>query len=185
MSESLGTFLGAAGACPEVTANGRTWRFGHPTQRAKSELEKIVVQKATDAVLELKPVLPPASFKALFDGLMAEIRRGDFKTWGAGWQSYVFDPQYAHLFVLSLLRECHPDAAEADVVELVAAEPERVQVALAQVVPDFFALALAGVRLTPDQRAAADQAVEAIRATLRATLRPPTPATGSPTSSTS
>lgn len=179
------TFLGAAGACPEIPVNGRVWRLGHPTQRAKAELEKLAVQQATDRVLELRPALDPPAYAAVFAGLMSQIQRGHFKTWGAGWQEVVFDPANAHLFLLSLLRECHPEATADDVAALAEAEPDRVQAALAQVVPGFFEVTLAGMRLTPDQRAAAVAAIGQVREALRPAPPPPTPATDSPASSTS
>jgi hypothetical protein len=160
------TLLGAAGACPEIVHNGKTWRIGHPTQRAKAVLEELAVSKATAEIRALKGALPPDAYSELFAELAARISAGDYRTWGAGWQRVVFSPLNAHLFLLSLLRECHPAATEADAKELAAGEPEQVHVALLRVVPGFLSLLLEGLPLNPAQRTR-------METTILAALQPP------------
>ncbi len=153
MAETVGTVLGAAGACPEIELNGKVWKIGHPTQRAKAELEKLAVGTAVAEMMELKDVMPEASFKALFSELTDSIAAKHYRTWGPGWQRVVWGPQSTHLFLLSLLRECHPNASEDDARQLAAAEPEQVTAALLQVIPNFVSLLLlSDKRITPEQR---------------------------------
>lgn len=172
---SVQNTLGAAGACPEIPLDGRVWRVGHPTQRAKAALEEFAAAAAVNEALALKGVLPPAAYQELFAATARDVQAKAFRTWGPGWQRVVFDPLNSHLFLWSLLRENHPDATEADARRLMAAEPDRVSLALARVVPDFFRMLLDGLGLTADRRAAAEEAIRAFTATL--SPQPPTPPT--------
>ena len=151
-SPGVQTLLGAAGACPEIPHQGKVWRIGHPTQRAKAVLEELAVAKATAEIRALKNVVPADAYSELFAELTTRISAGDFRTWGTGWQRIVFGGVNAHLFLLSLLREHHRDATEDDARSLAANEPEQVQAALVRVVPGFLSLLLAGLPLSPDQR---------------------------------
>jgi len=151
-SPSVQTMLGAAGACPEIVFQGKTWKIGHPTQRAKAVLEELAVSKATAEVRALRSVLPADAYSELFAELTNRISAGDYRTWGPGWQRIVFGGTNAYLFLLSLLRENHKDAAEADAKALAVGEPEQVQTALVRVVPGFLSLLLDGLPLNPDQR---------------------------------
>ena len=172
---SVQNTLGAAGACPEIPLDGRVWRVGHPTQRAKAALEEFAASAAVNEVLSLKGVLPAAAYSELWAQTARDVQGRSFRTWGPGWQRVVFDPLNAHLFLWSLLRECHPDATEADAKRLMAAEPERVSLALARVVPDFFRLLLAGLSLTADQQTQAEAALAAFAATLAPPKAPSPP----------
>jgi hypothetical protein len=145
--------LGASGACPEIRLNGKTWRVGHPTQRAKAALEVLAVAQAVAEIRELKGTLPPDAYAELFRELNTAIAAKHYKTWGDGWQRVVWGPQSAHLFLLSLLRENHPDATEEDALALAAGAAEEVAAALAVVVPPFVSLLLESRKdVPPEQR---------------------------------
>ncbi len=157
---SVQTMLGAAGACPEIIHAGKTWKIGHPTQRAKATLETLVIQKATEETLSLKKMLSTEAYEEIFESYRRAVSAGEYKTGAEGWAKFIFKGKNANLFLLALLRENHPTAAEKDAVDLAVAEPEQVQLALAQVVPGFFDLLLADLPLPPDQRAKVQAAVE-------------------------
>jgi hypothetical protein len=139
---SLGDVLGSSGPCPEITVKGKTWKIGHPTQKAKAELENLAVRAAVSEVRSLKEVLPADAYKEAFAELTASISARDFRTWGTGWQRIVWGPQSVHLFLLSLLREHQSQATESDAIELATSAPEELAAALAQVVPSFVLLLL-------------------------------------------
>ena len=152
---SITTILGSAGACPEITALGKTWKIGHPTQRAKAVLEQLVVASAVAEVRQLKDVLPPDAYAETFRELTDAIASRHYKTWGAGWQRIVWGPRSGYLFLLSLLREHHPTATEDDVAALAGAAPEEVTAALIEVTPNFIRLLLLDRKdITPEQQAA-------------------------------
>jgi hypothetical protein len=98
--------------------------------------------------------------------LRLAISAGEYKTGGAGWASVVFKGTNASLFLLSLLRECHPEATEKDAHRLAVNEPEQVQLAMARVVPGFFDLLLAEMELPPDSREKIKAAMELATAAL-------------------
>lgn len=182
MSEaSVTTLLGASGACPEIRLNGKTWRVGHPTQKAKAELETIIVSQAFAEVKALRDVLPPDDYRDLYADTASKVRAKAFRTWGDEWERYALGATHAHLFLLSLLRENHPDATEADALALLASCGEEVQLALGQVVADFFVMLLAEhPRLKPEERATVAAKARAGMLAALAKVRPtPTPATSS------
>jgi hypothetical protein len=155
--DSATVTLGAAGACPEISFGGKTWKIGHPTGRAKAALEELAVGRAVWHVRELKGVLPHDDYQATFRELTASISAGDYKTWGDGWQRMLFSGvNNGVLFVLALLRECHPEATEADARNLAANEPEQVNAALARVIPDFLCKLLDGLPLSTEERTQAE-----------------------------
>lgn len=158
-------------ALPEIPFGGRLYKVGRPDQDAKARLEKLVKRVVIDDVRVLRDALDPAAYRELFDAKTANLRQYD--TWRAGWQAVVFDPANAHLFLWSLLQSHQPAVAEADVKALAAGAPEEVQFALAQVMPDFFRETLAGVEMTPDQRAAVEAAINVFRARLTPTRATP------------
>ncbi len=145
--------LGDAGPCPVVECRGKTWQVGWPTQRAKAQLEFLVVQQAKANLESLRPVLSAADWKAEQDSLTAAIRGGHWKTWGSLWQNVCDGPDTNNLFLASLLRERHPDATLGDAEVLWVESAEQVKDALAQVVPLFFALLVTRLSATPEQKA--------------------------------
>jgi hypothetical protein len=153
-SPSVQTMLGAAGGCPEIILRGKAWKIGHPTQRAKESLERLAVTKATQEITSLKGVVDASAYSELFEAHKRDITSGSYRTWGEGWQRITFAPQNAHLFLLSLLRENHPEATERDARALALGAREEVELTLAQVVPGFFSMLLDEMPLPPEQRQA-------------------------------
>lgn len=152
--------LGAAGECPRVTADGREWRVGWPTKRSKSRLMELVAAQAVREVLALKSALPPADYAPLWDGVQTALAAREHRTGGALWQRVMASQSGATLFLLALLRENHPEAAEDDAKRLAATEPEQVTAAVLRVTPPFFQLVGEELGLPPDQMTeAARQAV--------------------------
>lgn len=152
-SPSVTTTLGAAGACPEVRHAGKVWKVGHPTQAAKTTLEQLAVAAAVSEIEALEGTLSPLSYQKAYRELLAAISAREYKTWGPGWERVVWGPMCSQLFLLSLIRENHQDATEADVVELAAKQPGQVAAALAQVIPNFARLLLSERKdLTPEQQ---------------------------------
>jgi hypothetical protein len=148
--------LGTAGCPAEIHHGPRVYKVGHPDQRAKARLEQLVAQHARREVLEL-------------GGTAAEwldrVEQGAYRTRGPGWLHVVQSPAGAVLFLLSLMREHHPDMTADEVTAVASAEPEQVKAALGVVAGPFFELVLAD--LSPDQRAAA--VAEAMRTFTSAT----------------
>src|ERR1700757_3924286 len=136
---SVVTMLGNSGAFPEIPLDGKVWKIGHPTQRAKAVLESLAIQKATDEVLSKEGVLPPAAFERVWESFTDKIAGGDFKTWRKGWRKAVFGPPET-LFLLSILRENHPEATEKDALKIMIQKPRQLQVAYMEVVPGFLSL---------------------------------------------
>jgi hypothetical protein len=163
-SPSVQTVLGAAGSCPEVTCNGKTWKIGYPTQDAKKILEQLVIAKATAEVMKLDGIIEPAQYAKIFNKHVNDVRSGAFKTWSEDWQAIAFSPQNGHFFLLSLLRLKQPNATEKDALDLSKNSSQEIEVVLAQVVPDFFLVLLEdcpplqmleSAKLTDEQRAEA------------------------------
>lgn len=166
--------LGSSGASPEIHLDGKAWKIGWPTQRAKAALEELAAAKAVAEVRALKGALPPDAYAEMFAELTASISAGDYRTWRAGWQRQIIGGGNSQLFLLSLLRENHPTATEADAVRLAREAAEEVAAALARVTPGFFDVLLAGLNLTADQQAKTRELVaEAVARLL------PTPPTAS------
>jgi hypothetical protein len=155
-AEGIGTFLGDAGACPEIEFEQHIYQIGHPTQRAKACLEELAAAKAVAEIRKLKTSLPADAYSEMFAELNKSIAAGDYRTWGPGWQRIVLAGGNAHLFLLSLMRERNPKVDEKLARALAIAEPEQVGAALARVVPGFFSLLLDELPLQKEQRQAAD-----------------------------
>lgn len=133
-------FLGDAGALPEIHWAGKVWKIGFPTQRAKAALEELAAARAVSEVVALKAALEPAAYAEMFAAVRRAIGAKEYRTWGAGWASAVNGPDGGTLFLLSLLRERHADATEADARGLAEACPDEVAAALDRVIAPFFDL---------------------------------------------
>ncbi len=177
---SVQNLLGDAGACPEVEWNRKVWKIGHPTQGAKGALEELAAAKAVAAVTELKGAVPPATYAEMFENVMRGIKTQAYKTFAPGWLEQATGPAGGTLFLLSLLRERHPDATEEDAVGLATARPDEVQAALARVLPPFFDLLLEKAPLPATQKQAVLAAVtQALASFLPASTPSDSPPTGS------
>jgi hypothetical protein len=159
--------LATNSVCPEIPFKGKTYTVGQPDGEARKRLEKLVKKVAIDEVRALKDTLDAAAYAELFATRTASLKH--YNTWRPGWQGIVFDPANAHLFLWSLLQAHHPNVTEAEVLAIGKESPEEVAYALAQVVPDFFTMLLAGLEMTPDQQATMQLVMEKFRARLTPT----------------
>ncbi len=149
----IGPILGASGASPTIDYAGKVWKVGHPTQKAKSELECLVAACAYENVEKLRGVLPAALFKAKSDALDQQIYGGQQRTWGPLWSAVNSGPDGTPLFLLSLLRQHDEKATLADARGMWRDKNREVNLALAQVIPDFFTLMADDLPVPPEQRA--------------------------------
>ncbi len=149
----VGPILGASGACPTIDYAGKVWKVGHPTQKAKGELECLVAACAYENVEKLRGVLPAALFKQKSDELDRQIFGGQQRTWGPLWSAVNSGPDGTPLFLLSLLRQNHEAATMADARGMWRDKNREVNLALAQVIPDFFTLMADDLPVPPEQRA--------------------------------
>lgn len=164
--------LGDAVPPPEIVFNGRPWRIGHPTQLAKAELEKLVVEVSEQALADVRGSVKPARYAALEKRLDDAILARQWQTWGSLWNEVVDGPLSFPLFLLSLMRPHHPTATVADAQALWLGENRKVRTALVMVLPGFFELLAATLPGGADERAAT---VQQVIARILASLAPETP----------
>lgn len=155
-------------ALPEIPHGGTVWKLGRPDQDARARLEKLAIKVAVDQVRALKGVLDPGAYQELFGDVTRNL--GRYATWRDRWQEVVFDPANGHLFLWSLLQAHHPAVTAEQVLRLIAEAPEEAELALAQVLPDFFQVLLsAALELVPAaDRAGAERVAAGALAALRA-----------------
>jgi hypothetical protein len=169
----LGDILGAAGSPFEIDHAGKTWRVGHPTQKARDAFNKLV---KADALREAQAA------DAEFPGLEAVTQfRRDVRHYSPGgklWRERITDPRANVLYLLALLREHHPDAGVDDAEALVRDAAPLVAVALEEVTPRFFDLLAADREVPPEVAAALRTAAAAMRANRPAPVTPGTGSTG-------
>lgn len=134
----IGAALGDAGAAPVVVLDGKTWTIGYPTQRAKSELEMLVVQVAQQNLEDLKAVLKPVQFATLRGELDEKLLARVWQTWGELWSAVTNGPLGFPLFLLSLAKPFHPEMTVAIAETLWQRANPACRLALKVVVPDFF-----------------------------------------------
>jgi hypothetical protein len=190
MSESsaenpgLGVVLGSAGSPAEIHHAGRVWKLGHPDQRAKERLEKLVAKVALDDVRRLKDVLDPDAYAEAFGQVTGNLRA--YKTWREGWQKIIGDPGNGHLFLWALLLEHQPGATESDVLDVARGSPGEVAAALSQVLPPFLRMLAAEVleaapaEARPALQASLDAAISGLLAGLLSQLTPSPANTSTP-----
>ncbi len=142
MSEApdLNSVLGQSGACPEIELNGKAWKIGHPTQKAKTTLNVLVVQRAANEITSLEGLLPPATTARMFDALTKSIGAKHYQTWHPGWLDTMGSQDGDILFLQSLIRVNHPEATEQDAFDLYANRLGQVKIAMALVMPPFLDL---------------------------------------------
>lgn len=150
---SIGDVLGAAGACPEIELRGKRWKVGHPTQRAKDRLEKLVVSLCWESIKAAQCGVPELDERLVADFTKA-VRNREYRTGGAGWAEAFGRPEGQVAFALSLLQEHHPEATADDAVALMSEKGDEFNVALAQVVPGFFGVIAADLKMPPEKREA-------------------------------
>lgn len=157
---TVGQVLGAAGACPEVEYAGRVWRVGFPTQRAKARLEELFAAQALAEVKALEGVLDPADYAGELAAVRDAVRSKQYRTWAPGWVAAMNGPEAGTLFLLSLLRENHPDATAADARALAENRADEVNAAVDRVAAPFFETVAADFPGTPAAKA---KALEVVR----------------------
>lgn len=141
-----GDFLGAAGVCPEIEYNGTTYRVGHPTQKAKDQLTKLVAAVALQGAQQADRDMPGLGAVArLTDQITDRLHRPGRELW----KRHALGPDGPKLFLCSLLRENHPDASLDLASALSRDRADEVAVALLLVVPRFFLLLAADPDLPP------------------------------------
>ena len=150
--------LGGAAGPVEIHTKDRVWKVGHPSQTAKGRLEELVAQHARREILRL-------------GGTAAEWREaveaGHYATRNPGWLRVMSSPTSPALYLLSLLREHHPDITQAEVQALVEAEPDQAEAAFVRVCPDFLRAVLVGLPAA-DVEQAVREGVAAMTDALRA-----------------
>lgn len=145
--------LGDAGPCPVVQYKGRAWHIGWPTQNAKGTLEGLVYQVSRQNIEDMKPFMSPAEYAEERAALRVALHAGQHKTWGELWTAVQRGPDSNTLFLLSLLREKHPDATLADARALWTGDAIcDVKDAMALVIPNFYLLLVPELPVSPEQR---------------------------------
>ena len=165
-AQSVGVMLGKGATFPAL---GKTWKISAPDQNAKDRLEKLVVRVALDEVRRLKGALEPAAYQEAFSDVTRRLK--EYRTWGTGWQTIVFDAANAHLYLWSLLQESHPEIDGETVLAICEDAPEEVAAVFVQVMPDFFTMLLAPVRnrIPPGKLAELDQLIARMPEQIRRT----------------
>lgn len=138
-AEGVGPVLGDAGPTPEFHWNGKTWKIGHPIQRAKAELESLVCDYVFRHLEAMRGVWPEAKFAAKEAELELQVLGGHHRTWGSLWRSVTSGPDGNALFLLALLRVHAPATTLAEASVLWNASPRQLRIAYAAVIPGFFA----------------------------------------------
>lgn len=138
---SVQQLLGSAGEPAAIVHAGKTYRLGHPDQRAKARLEQLVARQARENLLAAG--VPEVEW-------VRQATAGEFRTLRAGWSAVLSGENAAVLTLLAQLQEHHPDLTADDVRDLIAAEPGQVNVAVMETTPDFLRVLLAN--LPADQR---------------------------------
>jgi hypothetical protein len=145
--------LGASGDCPRIVVgedpNQKTWLVSWPTQKAKTRLNNLFIGMAEQNVNESSAGLSPARRAQADKDFSEAMRRGDYKTWGAGWLAEYQTPRGQVMFLLSLLQEKHPTATEADAIALFRDKGGEVTRALLRVAPPFFSLMIDDMPTAP------------------------------------
>lgn len=145
--------IGASGDCPTVTVGdgpaAKTWTISWPTQDAKTRLNNLLIGVAEENVNKSNKGLSPARRERADADFSAALRHGDYKTWGPGWLAEYNTPRGQLMFLLSLLRETHPRATEADAASLFRDAGGAVTRALLRVAPPFFSLLIDDMPTAP------------------------------------
>jgi len=152
-SPSVTESLGDAGASPEIVLHDQVWRIGHPTQRAKSELENLAIRQATKEILDARPLVGEAAYQEMMTSHRRAMAAKEYRTFGPGWQAVITGPDGHVLFLLALLRERHPEAHEGIARELLTSRGDEVAVALMQVAPPFCELLVSEMTASAEEKA--------------------------------
>ncbi len=141
----IGPILGAAGACPTITHKGKEWSVGWPTQKAKTELEMLVINTVKKNLDDAKIAYTPAEFEEEKAILRSLIRGGQFKTWGTLWKDVCQGTEQFPLYIYCLVKTKHPEFTYAMMSEIWNEQPEDCLDAFSVVMPDFFMILVSGL----------------------------------------
>lgn len=140
-ADGAGAALGGKGSpCPTVQFWGRTWKIGWPTQEAKQCHEILVAQHAEAELESRRALYTPAKMAVKERALELQLNAGDHRVYGSLWSATVDGPDGMPLFLLSLLREHHPNATIEEARALWSSGSLSVRLAMAQVMPPFAVL---------------------------------------------
>jgi len=131
----------------EIENNGKKWTIGKPTRTAKEEFETFITQQAWNEIAALREIVPEAFSEAKSEFVRLAGSK-EYRAGGKAWMAAFHGPDGDALFLLSLLKEHHPDATLNDARGLMFDKPEDVEAALAVMVPGFFEF-VAGLPDTP------------------------------------
>lgn len=145
---SVGDVVGSD--CPVIQHGEKLWKIGHPTQAAKDRLEKLVVADAWENVTAARLGIPDVDDEAA-RSFHEAVRNREYRTGGKMWAAAFSRPDGQVKFYLSLIREHHPEATEADVMRLMADKPDEFLTAIELVTPRFFFVAAEAMKLPPDK----------------------------------
>lgn len=157
-------------ACPEIEWNGRVWKVGHPTGRAKEILNSLVIAQASAPILALKESLPASAYAEILEDFRINLK--SYQPWGKGWLAEVQGADGGPLFLLSLLRLHQAGATMDDARGLIRDCGDEVTLALKQVMPDFFLVLVTDPRIPEAKR---PELVKTMTEQLNKALQPPTP----------
>lgn len=131
--------LGGAGAPPVLSYAGKDYPLV-ADQAAAARYERLVAAWATDAVLALKDALPAAVYADTYAGLRDDLKTRQHARGGSLWHKATASADSDALFLAALMGVDLTTAAA-----VLAAEPERVELALVEAIPDFLALLYRGL----------------------------------------
>ena len=127
-----------AGPGPSIECGGKVWRVGFNTQDAKGGLEELVRAHVLRNAIKNKRAIGGTEGQEIFDEAEKKILQGHYLAFEKGWQETLKSSAGTILYLLSLLREHHPDATEDDARKLLVQEREQSEAAILAVSPSFF-----------------------------------------------
>jgi len=129
------------GVPAEVEHDGKVYKLGPATQKAKGILEELLAGIAIRNVTSLRNVLSPAEYQPAYDAIVKSVGSGEYRTGKPGWVSVLNSEAGAVAFTLSLFRVNHPNMTADECSALAESKPDEVNAAVARVAPGFFTMA--------------------------------------------
>jgi hypothetical protein len=138
------------GVPAEVEHDGKVYRLGPATQKAKGILEELLAGIAIRNVTRLKSVLG-ADYQSAYDSILKQVASGEYTTGKPGWLAALNSEAGAVAFTLSLFRVNHPGMTADECTAIAEAMPDEVNAAVTRIAPGFFTMAFP--KMTPEQLA--------------------------------
>lgn len=129
------------GIAAEFEHDGKVWKIGPATQKAKGILEELLAGIAIRNVTTLRNVLPLNEYQPAYDAIVKAVGSGEYRTGKPGWLAALNGEAGSVAFTLSLFRVNHPNMTTDECVALAEAKEDEVQAAVARVAPGFFKMA--------------------------------------------